>query len=86
MKCDICKEGESVGVYGTSVPMSLAFCLRCVASASDPVSTFEDWLKNPDYPSEERRQRARTYENGEYWTWSEWLAKRTGTIKLKDMV
>lgn len=36
-KCDVCKEGESIGVACSTLgPISMAYCMDCIAAQAEP--------------------------------------------------
>lgn len=77
LTCNCCNENEAVGVASSSLgPVSFAYCRRCLDEDADCEVMFQvmaDMVNGDDTGLADYVKRMKTFKNGSYITWSDWL-------------
>ena len=76
MTCDVCGINPAIGVAGTSMPMSVAYCAECAGRGADPEMVFLCW--EDDIPPDQHAcpDHSVTFKDGRYMSYREWYAVR----------
>ncbi len=73
-KCDVCGQGQAIGVASTSMPMSVAYCAECARRGADPEIVFVCWYDDFGTRFDEmaRPDAVNTFKDGRYMSYREW--------------
>lgn len=78
--CDVCKKETEVHTAACGFgAMSLGYCMECIRSGAEPEWGFEYLYGDVGNKGEGLAARVsdfKTWKDGKYWTWDEWVTWR----------
>src|SRR5262245_15240424 len=81
--CNVCGVNNALGVAASHLgPISFAYCRECIAHFAEPEAMFEYLLNeftNTDACPAEWLDNLSTFKDGEYQSWTVWLANHEGS-------
>lgn len=87
LKCDACGE-QAVGVASSCIPMSFAYCKKCLLNHAEPEFIFayhyDDVSNDGKGLADWFTQGVKIFKDGEYWNWNRYVEWRHATGQGKS--
>lgn len=84
-KCEVCFVNEPIGVAGTVLPYSCAYCVECLRNDAQPLVVFEtlydDFGTRFDEMLEGMADELVTFADGGYQSYREWATNKKASEK-----
>lgn len=87
LNCDACGE-PAIGVASSCIPMSFAYCRRCVSEGVEPEFIFayhyDEVSRDGEGLADWFTQSVKIFKDGEIWTWDKYVQWRHATGRGKS--